>query len=73
MNGHILTYIKKCFCKNICKAEVDQSSEASGMELFTAEVSGWKLLASDVEGFVLDVMWSLDLPLNKYLRFQDFL
>ena len=34
------------------------------MELFMAEVSGWKLLTVDVEGFVLDVMWFLDLPLS---------
>ena len=40
--------------KSICKAEVDQeASEAFGMQLFTAEVSGWKLLTIDVEGFVL--------------------
>ena len=39
-----------------------EASEAS-------EVSGWKLLTIAVEGFVLDAMWSLDSPLNKYLRF----
>ena len=43
------------------------------MKLFRAEVSGWKLLAIDVEGFVLDVIWSLDLLLNKYQRFWNFL
>ena len=48
-----LIYVRKC----LCKAEVDQeTSEASGMELFMAEVSGWKLLTISVEGFVLDVM-----------------
>ena len=47
--------------------------EASGMQLFTAEVSGWKLLTIDVEGLVLDVTWPPDLPLNKYLRFWNFL
>ena len=46
--------------------------EASGMELFMAEVSGWKLLTVDVEGFLLDVMWFLDLPLSKYLCFWSF-
>ena len=44
-----------------------EASEAFGMQLFTAEVSGWKLLTTDVEGFVLDVMWPLDLPLNIYV------
>ena len=45
-----------------------EASEASGMELFMAEVSGWKLLINDVEAFVLDVMWSLNSSINKYLR-----
>ena len=43
-----------------------EASEASWMELFTAEVSDWKLLAIDVEDFVSDVTWYLDLSLNKY-------
>ena len=61
------TYIRKCLCKSICKVEVDQeASEASWMELFTAEVSDWKLLTIDVEDFVSDVTWYLDLSLNKY-------
>ena len=56
-------YIRKYSCKSICKAKMNQeASEAS-------EVSGWKLLTIAVEGFVLDAMWSLDSPLNKYLRF----
>ena len=64
---------KKCLCKSIFKAEVDQEpSEASGMQLFMAEVSSWKLLTIDVEDFALDVMWSLDFLLNMYL-FLDFL
>ena len=50
-----------------------EASEASGMQLFMAEVSDLKLLTIDVEGFVRDVMWYLDLPLNKYLRFWIFL
>ena len=49
----------------------EKVSEASGIELFTAEVSNWKLLTIDVEGFVLDVMWSFDLLLNMYLRFWN--
>ena len=40
---------------------------------FTTEVRSWKLLTIDIEGFVLNVMWSLDSPLNKYLRFWNFL
>ena len=48
-----------------------EASEASGMELFTAEVSSLKLLTIGVEGFVLDVMWSLDLSLNNCLRFWN--
>ena len=54
--GRIL-YISKCLCKSISKGEVEkEESEASGMELFMAEVSGWKLLTIAVEGFVLDVI-----------------
>ena len=53
----------------IRRAEVDQEAcEASGIELFMAEVSGWKLLTIAVEGFPQDVTWSLDSTLNKYLR-----
>ena len=65
-----LIYIRKCLCNTIWKPEVDQeASEASGMEFFMVEVRGWKLLTIDMEGLVLDVMWSLDSPLNKSLRF----
>ena len=67
------TCIKNCLYKNIGKAEVDQqASEASGVEPFMAEVSGWKLLTHDVKGFLFDVIWSLNLLLNTYLRFWNF-
>ena len=68
------TYIRKRLCKSISKAEMDhKASEASEMELLLAEVSGWKMLTIDVEGFFLGAMWSLDSPLNKNLRFWNFL
>ena len=64
MNGYVLVFYVEI---KSCKVEVDQeASETSWMELFTAEVSGWKLLTIDVEGFVSDVTWYLDLSLNKY-------
>ena len=48
-------------------------SRSCEMELFMAEVSSWKLFTIAVEGFALDVMWSLDSPLNEYLRFWNLI
>ena len=80
------TYIKKCLCESICKAEVGQeASEASGMQFFTAEVSDWKLFVDHwrgglrlrcdvVSGFTVKYVSSfLDFFKNWPLLFEIFL